>query len=193
MRFISQISMMDRLSFPPVYELEITLLGIKPPIWRAFVVQGSTNLYQLHKIIQVVMGWDDSHCHDFRFGKIHYGRPDPSLGDSVRDEAEFTLAEVSRKKGAKFYYEYDFGDCWEHEIKVKKIETNKEYKHPQCLDGSRNCPPEDIGGVWRYMDVLESIKNSNRANINDISHLIAEDFDPEEFNIERINKRLMSY
>jgi hypothetical protein len=185
--------MMDRLSFPPVYELEISLLGIKPPIWRAFVVQGNTNLYQLHKIIQVVMGWDNSHCHDFRFGKIHYGEPDPSLGDSVRDETKFTLAEVSPKKGTKFYYEYDFGDCWEHEIKAKKIETGKECKHPQCLDGARNCPPEDIGGVWQYVEVLESIKNSTPEKINHIRHVIDEDFDPEAFNIERINKLLLYY
>src|SRR5581483_5357059 len=58
---------------PQIYQLKITLLGIKPPIWRRFQVPGDMNLAKLHQMIQEVMGWKEGHMHQFRAGKIYYG------------------------------------------------------------------------------------------------------------------------
>lgn len=43
------------------YQLKFTLRDSKPPIWRRVLVKNSTNLFELHQIIQVMMGWTDSH------------------------------------------------------------------------------------------------------------------------------------
>ena len=49
----------------PRYELKITLQGSKPAIWRRVQVPGSFSLNRLHDVIQVAMGWTDSHLHQF--------------------------------------------------------------------------------------------------------------------------------
>jgi len=39
-----------------VYQIKVTLKGIKPPVWRRIQVAGETTLAQLHRILQRVMG-----------------------------------------------------------------------------------------------------------------------------------------
>lgn len=48
-----------------VYQLRITLKGTKPPIWRRVAVPADITLGRLHEVIQIVMGWTDSHLHQF--------------------------------------------------------------------------------------------------------------------------------
>ena len=50
----------------PIYELKITLCGSNPAIWRRVQVPGGIKLNRLHDVLQVVMGWTDSHLHQFR-------------------------------------------------------------------------------------------------------------------------------
>ncbi len=47
------------------YHLHIRLAGIEPPIWRRIVVPGHISLYRLHRMLQVVMGWENAHLHQF--------------------------------------------------------------------------------------------------------------------------------
>ena len=54
------------------YLLKISLLEIEPEIWRRFVVPADITLDRLHDVIQIVMGWTDSHLHEFRIGKNRY-------------------------------------------------------------------------------------------------------------------------
>ena len=52
----------------------------------------------------------------------------------------------------RFLYEYDFGDCWQHNTRLERevtFETKRTY--PVCIGGRRACPPEDCGGPWGYM------------------------------------------
>jgi Plasmid pRiA4b ORF-3-like protein len=51
----------------PLYELKVTLRGSKPAIWRRLQVPGSIKLNRLHQVLQVAMGWTDSHLHQFSF------------------------------------------------------------------------------------------------------------------------------
>ena len=46
-----------------IYQLKIMLKGSKPPIWRRVQVRAEMTLAQLHEVIQIVMGWTDSHLH----------------------------------------------------------------------------------------------------------------------------------
>jgi hypothetical protein len=47
-----------------VYHLKITLRDVQPPVWRRVQVQDCT-LSELHKVIQVAMGWEFSHLYSF--------------------------------------------------------------------------------------------------------------------------------
>ncbi len=102
--------------------------------------------------------------------------------------------ELINKKGQKFQYIYDFGDSWKHTLIVEKIFENKEkYKQiPICLEGERACPPEDCGGIWGYGELIEIKKDKKHPDYEErIKNWLGEDFNFEEFNIERINEKLL--
>lgn len=54
-----------------IYQIKVTLRDSKPPIWRRIQVPGDINLGKLHRILQVVMGWTDSHLHQFIAGGVY--------------------------------------------------------------------------------------------------------------------------
>jgi len=172
-----------------VYQLKVTLKNSKPPIWRRIQVNSDINLYRLHQNLQVMMGWTDSHLHQFIVHGEYYGTPDPDF--EVTNEKSIKLDRVVSEAGDKFFYEYDFGDSWEHSILVEKIlqpETGVNY--PICLDGKRACPPEDCGGIWGYGDLLEAIQDPAHPEHEEMLEWLGGRFDPEEFDVDMVNQRL---
>ena len=132
----------------PVYQLRVEPLYLKPAIWRQVLVPGSIKLAKLHRVFQWSMGWEEEHVHEFVFGDIRYGQPYPDfLSDPpMLNEARVPLTQAL---GAlkSFTYGYDFGDNWEHQVKIEKIlSPDPELRLPLCLAGRNACPPEDVGG-----------------------------------------------
>jgi len=174
-----------------VYQIKVTLKEIRPPIWRRLEVLSDTTLEKLHLILQVAMGWDNYHLHQFTIDGIEYGRPDPDYGTEVEDERKVRLYQVAPEENVKFSYEYDFGDNWEHTVLIEKILPAEKGKHcPICVKGKRACPPEDVGGVWSYADFLEAIQDAGHPEHEDMLEWVGGEFDPEAFNIEEINEDL---
>ena len=177
-----------------IYQLKITLCDSKPPIWRRFLVPSDMNLAKLHHVIQEVMGWTDSHLHQFKVGNIYYGATYPNDFDGApetRDERKARLDMLVSRLKAKFIYEYDFGDSWEHEVVLEKIlPPESGIKYPVCIAGKRACPPEDCGGVWGYDSLLETINDPNHPEHEDMVEWLGGDFDPEAFDAEVVNKAL---
>ena len=180
----------------PAYQLKVTLVGIKPPIWRRIQVPGGMNLGALHRVLQEVMPWEDDHLHEFVIHGKRYGMSElPGIGfDEPEDECGVTLEEVVSGENARFVYTYDFGDGWEHRITVEKIcPLEPEKRCPVCLAGKRACPPEDCGGAWGYVDLLEAIKDPSHSDHEDLLDWIGGDpakLDPEAFDIDEVNRRL---
>ena len=174
-----------------IYQLKITLRGSKPPIWRRIQVRSNTTLAKLHDIFQIVMGWNNYHLHQFIIHEVEYGVPDRDYDMDTEDERKVKLGELIFTEKEKFVYEYDFGDSWEHEILVEKIvPIEKGVHYPICLKGKRACPPEDCGGIWGYSEFLEAIEDVNHPEHDDMLEWIGGEFDPEEFDVNSINKRL---
>jgi hypothetical protein len=177
------------LSF--IYRLKVTLRDIKPPIWRRFEVSGQITLFKLHKVLQVVMGWTDSHLHHFLVGNVCYQVPDLEFDAGAVNETRVKLAQLPLGEKSKFYYEYDFGDSWEHEILVDKILPPGDGNEvPVCLKGKRACPPEDIGGIWGYAEFLEAIRDPGHPDHEDMLEWGGGQFDPEAFDMEEVNRNL---
>lgn len=177
-----------------IYQVKVTLRGSKPPIWRRLEIEADTRLDRLHHILQMAMGWTDSHLHQFIVGEKFYGEPHPDYNDweaEMLDEKKIKLNQIAVREGVKFIYEYDFGDSWEHEILIEKIMVSEAgVNYPRCVKGKRACPPEDVGGVWGYEGFLESIRDPNHPEHQDMLDWIGEDFDPEAFDLEDINDDL---
>ena len=175
-----------------VYQLKVTLNGSKPKIWRTILVKPTTPLSKLHRIIQRTMGWDGGHMHQFEVLGEHYGCADPEWGDpSVQDERKLTLGEIASLQVNSFTYEYDFGDDWKHEITIEKtLPAEKKQKYPLCIAGELACPPEDCGGIWGYYGLLDAIKNPKHAEHEQMKEWVGEDFDPNHFILEEVNRAL---
>jgi hypothetical protein len=203
--FLSDIRVEVPEELPPprrdlAFELRITLLGSDPSVWRRVQVPDCT-LEDLHEVIQVAMGWEDSHMHEFQVKKHRYspeppeGMPDYLMDD---DDASYTcdvlLSEIvpERSRRFRFHYVYDFGDNWEHEIAVEKKLKGAEAEalsRPVCLEGAMACPPDDIGGVFGYEDLLQALDEPQSSWHHELAEMF-EGFRPDEFDMKRVNREL---
>jgi hypothetical protein len=151
------------------------------------MVYSDITLYALHEILQVVMGWTDSHLHQYRVRDSYYGKPDDGIGMRRQNEKKVRLNEVLRKPKDRMVYEYDFGDGWEHDVVLEKVDVPQAgKKYPFVLKGKRACPPEDVGGVWGYYHFFEVMGNPDHLEHEDMAEW-CEGFDPDEFDINEIN------
>lgn len=175
----------------PVFQIKVTLKHSKPPIWRRIQVRGSTTLAKLHTILQVVMGWTDSHLHQFIVGNTYYGVPDPEWELEIKSERSKKVGQIVANPKDRFVYEYDFGDSWEHELLVEQVLSPTPGTHyPLCLTGKRASPPEDVGGIWGYAEFLEAIQDPKHPEHEGMLAWVGGVFDPEECDIQAINQQL---
>jgi len=177
-----------------ILQFKITLKDIKPKIWRRFLISDSWTFDKLHRIIQEIMGWENYHLYEFRFGNIRIILPDEGyLEENELDPKKVKVYEYLNKEKQKCEYVYDFGDSWEHEIIIEKIMPDQiGDKYPKCIDGERACPPEDCGGVGGYERILEVLKTGEDPGGEDVQELKEwlGKWNPEEFDINKINKNI---
>lgn len=127
--------MAGKLAKTPSYQLKVTLRGLRPPVWRRVVVPGHWHLGRVHSVLQVAMGWTDSHLHEFEVAGVRYGEPDPWGDGRVRREVTARLHEVVPVVGARMDYTYDFGDDWRHNVVVEAV--GEPIGQASCLAGRR--------------------------------------------------------
>lgn len=178
-----------------IYQIKVTLLGTEPPIWRLLLVPADLTLEQLHHVLQLAMGWEDCHMHEFRIGQQRFGTPDPMEkvfgGSRTVSERTARLFNVLDKAGTKAVYTYDFGDSWEHRIVVEqRLEPETGHSYPACLAGERNGPPEDCGGIPGFYNLLEAISDPEHEQHEELLDWLGGVFDPEAFSVDEVNRRL---
>jgi hypothetical protein len=178
-----------------IYQLKVTLRYTKPLIWRRLLVPAALTLEVLHDVLQITMGWTDSHLHEFRIGQKRFGIPDPEdqlMGlPPVGNERRAHLFMVLGKAGTKATYTYDFGDCWEHAIVVEKILPQEPgVAYPICVAGKLRCPPEDCGSIPGYYNLLEVIRDPTHEEHEDMMDWLGGEYDPDAFSVDDVNQRL---
>jgi hypothetical protein len=205
---------------PRALQLRITLLGTKPKIWRRVLCPADITLGDLHAIIQVAMGWEDAHLHEFtlrgkkltRKEKAELQRradeldvdlreltgertfSDPSFDlEFAEDEFAAQFTDVAPAPRSKLYYLYDMGDSWEHEIVVEKL-VKPDPGSPilQCLGGEGACPPDDSGGVWGYYDKLDALEDPDHEYHDEAVDWLGDDYDPDAVDLAQINRDLFA-
>jgi hypothetical protein len=175
-----------------VYELHVELEHITPLIWRRLLVPATITLPKLHDLLQLAMGWTNSHLHSFQIGNKSYSMADAELDElQMLDEAGYTLEEALGSSVREFFYEYDFGDGWRHRIKLRHIEKpDAEWFYPLCVAGERAAPPDDVGGPPGYEEFLRAIKDPKHEQHKDMLAWAGGVFDPEGFDLNAINRIL---
>ena len=141
------------------------------------------------------MGWTDTHLHQFKANGQSYGIPDPDFDFSeILDERKYRLSHLMKKEKDSLIYEYDFGDGWVHKIILEKVlPFDTETVLPFCIKAKGACPPEDVGGVWGYHDLLEALADENHPEHERVRDWIGECFDPSYYDIKETNEMLSEY
>ncbi|MDP9480531.1 MAG: plasmid pRiA4b ORF-3 family protein [Actinomycetota bacterium] len=173
-----------------IYQPKISLREISPMIWRRLLVSDEITLVELREVIQLAMGWEGYHLWRFTVNGREYGH---AYGEGLTSEAHETiLSDLNLRPRQKFLYEYDSGDCWQHEIRVEEtLEPGPRKSYPRCIGGKRACPPEDCGGPWTYQELLH-LANSPFGDHErrQAREILGRSFDPEVFDRRRVDALL---
>jgi len=143
---------------PMAYQLKVVLRDVTPLVWRRLLVASTTTIADLHAIIQLAMGWEDLHLHQFLiYGKAYGVYRDGGI-TFADNPHQVRLADFRLRAGERFRYDYDFGDDWQHDIWLERILPHASTQpYPMCSAGSGDCPPEDCGGPAGYRALLRDL------------------------------------
>jgi hypothetical protein len=193
---------------PEQLVFKIILAGSNPKIWRRVEVHGGLTLHELHYVIQCVFDWTDSHLYHFLVppgGKLtrtalrdakryHVLPPDAIFGDDEEDESpadEVLIGRIFTPQCKQIIYEYDFGDSWEHLVKLEKRSPGGDQDAvPRCLAGENAAPLDDMGGIWGYYGWVEALRNPAHEMHEEAMDWLGEDFDLARFDLDQANRCL---
>lgn len=178
-----------------MYTLRVTLKHVSPKIYRKFEVPSNITLRHLADLILDLMGWSGGHLNAYHINGHHFHpayQMTPEYGyyggmyDNDRRQEDYTIADVLSQKGKSIELEYDFGDGWCHDVKLSSVAEylDDEPHNVRFVKGGGTCPPEDVGGPWGYMELLEIIQKKHshkRLTSSEKEQLEWADIDPMEF------------
>lgn len=175
-----------------IARIKISLMDVEPPVVRRLEVPLNIRLDRLHLVIQAAMGWSGSHLYAFVAGGVSWGEPDPDFGDDMLAAAKITLREVLEDIGTKtVHYVYDFGDHWDHVVRIERIDHAKPGDpYPKLLLAKGRCPPEDVGGPPGYAEFLDTIADPEHEEHDEAIAWHGGHFDPHEPDLDRITADL---
>ncbi|MBP2413049.1 hypothetical protein JOF48_001848 [Arthrobacter stackebrandtii] len=183
----------------PIYQLKVTLKHLSPPIWRRLLVRSDVTLGDMHRILQASFEWDGSHLHAFQVGgrgEDVYGLSGAdALGNEDLDENAYTLGAVLSAEGDSMEYTYDFGDDWEHLVKLERV-LPADPKAPvaRCTGGRGRGPAEDSGGAWGWANVVEAVNDPKHPEHQEYRDWLGlrrgETFDAKAFDKEAVTTAL---
>ncbi|MDA0866482.1 MAG: plasmid pRiA4b ORF-3 family protein [Cyanobacteria bacterium] len=186
------------------WHCHVELLDSEPSIWRTFQVSSNTTLEEPHRLVQLIMGWQNRHSYYFELedeGEDGIGdRPPASVSKrrygsldlpNTEDPEGLTLGNLNLEPGAKFIYMYDVHSGWFHRLTFTE-QLTLEQSPPRCLDGAMACPPEDSGGVWGYEGLLDQLADIDDPDYEALLNSVGLDFDPARFKVVEVNQRLQA-
>lgn len=178
-------------SASPVLTIRVTLCESDPAVWRRLRVPADIRVDRFHQVLAAALGWQDCHLHVFERGADRYGHAAPDL--DIQDERGITLADLLPREGDRMDYEYDFGDCWLHDIVLEAIEPgDADGARPRCTAGAGRCPPEDVGGIPGYEHLRRALADPGDEEHAELLEWLglddARDFDAAAFDLGRADE-----
>jgi hypothetical protein len=184
------------------FRVRLDLHGARPPVWRRLELPGDLSLPRLHDVIQAAMGWYDSHLHRLRTGRDHRSpyfvtHFDLDEGEDGTPEDDVRLDQLVAEKGDELWYEYDFGDGWDHHLVVEEV-LDEPPSASRCTGGRMACPPEDCGGIGGYEELAAWVRSGYDdaqlpGGFDDAAHAhdwLPVDWHPDHFDVEEANAAL---
>lgn len=196
-----------RRAEPVTLRVRADLLHTKPPVWRRLELASDLFLDEVHDILQTAFGWTDSHLHRFACGPSYYSHEteyylcpfSAEEGDEGVPEEDVRLDEVLVEVGDKLFYTYDFGDDWQHVIRLESV-LAREDSTPRaiCTGGRQPGPAEDCGGVGGYALLVAATDPEHPDHVAARDHyaeMCGADVDPQDwaptpFDVDQVNRGL---
>jgi hypothetical protein len=175
------------------WQLRIELLEVTPTIWRRLLIPSDIRLPKLHRVLQTVLGWTNSHLHEFVISGKRYAIYDPEFSSELkqRDERRVVLEKALEPETRCFDYIYDFGDSWHHIVIVEHLYARLDAHNPfSCVAGENACPPEDVGGPHGYGEFLEVLADPTHEEHEHYTTWSGGNFDPKRFDRDAVNAAL---
>lgn len=182
--------------------VRLDLHGAKPPVWRRLELPGNLTLPRVHDVIQAGMGWTDSHLHRFRTSRDHRSPHfvttfDLDEGEDGVLEGDVRLDQLVSAEGDAIWYEYDFGDGWDHVLTVEEV-MDERPPTVRCLAGRMACPPEDCGGIGGYDELAAWVRSGYDEallpevfdNATHARNWLPLDWHPDHFDLGEVNAAL---
>ena len=174
---------------PKVYELKISLDDTNPEVWRKVLVHEIIELYELHMLIQLVMGWDNTHLFSFKIDGKFYS--DEESAFELKNTFDCEGLELRDVLGdcKSFAYIYDFGDGWEHKIEITQVlEDDLRVRYPICIGGENACPPEDCGGPHRFEMLKATLAGKDNEEKDELLSWVGGYYNPFSFDANFVNR-----
>jgi hypothetical protein len=182
------------MSVATIARLKITLDAVKPAVVRRIEVPFDIRLDRLHLTIQAAMGWTNSHLYEISAGDVGWSTlyPEADWPEDFLDARKARLDKVIEDIGTKtLRYIYDFGDGWEHAIKIDRLcDPEAGALYPRLIAASGRCPPEDCGGPWGYAEFLDAIRDPAHEQHAELKQWIGCDFDPNHVDCDGLTAHL---
>ena len=181
-----------------IIQVKISLRGTKPLIWRRILVEKTSTFEALHEVIQIAMGWTNSHLHEFTADGVRIGQPldefDMDYREKLINEATVTLESVLTDGTQTVDYTYDFGDSWEHTLVMEKwLPVDAAIQYPICTGGKLNCPPEDCGGIPGFYEMLRIVNDKGHFEQQEMLEWLSGVYDAKAFNLQEVNQQLTAF
>jgi hypothetical protein len=177
-----------------IAHLRIKLDDVEPAVVRRLEVPLTIRLDRLHLALQAAMGWTNSHLYEIRAGDVGWGMPDPDFGGGPLDARKARLVDVLEDVGARsLKYLYDFGDGWEHSVRIERItDAVPGIAYPRLVEATGRCPPEDVGGPWGYRAFLDAMADPRHEEHDERRQWIGGHFDPADTHAEALAQAVHS-
>jgi hypothetical protein len=163
-----------------IARLKVTLDDVEPKVVRRIEVPIDIKLDRLHLTLQAALGWTNSHLYEIRARDVRWGLPDPDWPDGPLDARKARLVDALGDVGTKtLRYLYDFGDGWEHTIKIERLmDPEPDVAYPRLIEAVGRCPPEDVGGPWGYDEFIQALNDPDHERHDEMRQWAGEEFDP---------------
>jgi hypothetical protein len=181
------------------FQFKIQLKDIKKPtVWRRLLVPEHITLDEFHQVLQAAFDWEDFHLYQFSpqgwGSRPVYKIPDEEYSAyDAEDSQVIKLSQIFITAGQTFTYIYDFGDGWIHQISLEEI-LDEKIINPICTGGKGACPPENCGGPWGYLGLLEILANPKHRDYKEIRKWLGlgkdKQWDVNAFDIQEANDRI---
>jgi hypothetical protein len=178
------------MSAVTIARLKITLDAVKRAVLRRVEVPFDIRLDRLHLTVHAAMGWTNSHLYEIRAGDVGWSTlyPEADWPEGFLDARKARLDKVIEDVGTKtLRYIYDFGDGWEHAIKIERhTHPEPDALYPRLIAAAGRCPPEDCGGPWGYAEFLDAVRDPAHEQHAELKEWIGCDFDPDHVDSQEL-------